>query len=164
MDIFLFGSFLKGKFRPRDIDVCVVFKKCDYRLPKKIYHEFKKIFGERVHYNWILCDEIFNASLFPTLIEEGYSLIHDYSLNKKLGYDSFIIFSYNLKGFSASKKVLFSYALHGKGRRKGIIEEVKGEILGRNAVLIPKRHSEEFREFLETWKVDYYAKNVLVSV
>ena len=86
VDIFLFGSYIKNKSKPEDIDICIVLKDSDYNLPEKIYPDFKKLF-DGAHYNWILINELFEISLFSTLIEEGYSLLNDYYLSEKLDHN-----------------------------------------------------------------------------
>ena len=162
VDIFLFGSYIKNKSKPEDIDICIVLKDSDYNLPEKIYPDFKKLF-DGAHYNWILINELFEISLFSTLIEEGYSLLNDYYLSEKLGYTSKILFAFDLKNLNPSKKVLFSYALHGKNGAEGILKKVRGEEFSRAAIFVPMQASEEFREFLEQWKANYKAKKVMVG-
>lgn len=163
VDIVLFGSYVKGKLNPEDIDMTIILKNSNNSFAEKLYIEFKELFGKHTHYNWILVENLFEESLFPTLLEEGISLIKNEKLHKILGYRSSYIFSFYLKNLSKSKKVLFSYALHGKNNEKGILNTLKGEQFGRAVIIIPIEHSEEFREFLETWDIQYKAKKVLMK-
>ena len=161
IDIVLFGSYAKGKIKPEDIDICIILKNKD-DFAENLYSEFRDLFGEDAHYNWLSVSSLFEESLTSTLLEEGFSLIKDKPLHESLGYSSSYIFSFNLRNLSNGRKVLFSYALHGKNK-EGILSKLKGRVFGKAVVIIPIVHSEEFREFLETWEVQYESRRVLMK-
>ena len=97
------------------------------------------------------------------MIDEGISLIDNKQLYQKLGYESGAIFSLNLTKLDKSKKVLFSYALHGKKDREGILKNMEGKEIGRAVVFIPIKYVDDFKEFLETWNINFYMMKILKS-
>ena len=163
VDIFLFGSCVKGKLRPNDLDLAVLFKNSDSQFSQKIYSEFKKETDKEIHYNGYNIEEIFSLSIFSTLLEEGYSLIHNRYLSELMGYEASMIFNFNLKNLTKSKKVLFSYALHGHNSNEVMLKKLGGKIFGKAVVIIPESKVEEFREFFELWDIDFEAKKVLIK-
>src|SRR3989338_1107614 len=91
IDIVLFGSYAKGKIKPEDIDICIILKNKD-DFAENLYSEFRDLFGEDAHYNWLSVSSLFEESLTSTLLEEGFSLIKDKPLHESLGYSSSYIF------------------------------------------------------------------------
>jgi len=164
IDILLFGSIVKSKFKISDIDIAIILKNVKeieiLNLMKNISLYYK---NEKIHLNLLLVENILNNPLFKTLLEEGVSLIDNKPLHVKLGYNSGSIFSLNLTKLSKSKKVLFSYALHDKKDKKGILHRFNGKEIGRAVFFIPIDFIDEFKEFLEIWNVDYYVMKVLKS-
>ncbi|MBI4155124.1 hypothetical protein HY498_03500, partial [Candidatus Woesearchaeota archaeon] len=118
-------------------------------------------FDKKVHLNLLIIETLLQNILFKTLLEEGISLIDQKPLHKKLGYESGYIFSINLIKLNKSKKVLFSYTLHGKKRREGILRSLNGREIGRAVFFIPIEYAERFKEFLELWNVDFYMMKIL---
>ena len=73
-----------------------------------------------------------------------------------------MLFSYSLKKLNHNEKTKFTYSLIGRNS-EGIVKKVKGESLGKGAVIVPIENGLIFEEFLEKWKLDYKRKNILVS-
>lgn len=163
IDLLLFGSFAKNKTGPRDIDIAVILKNTKESEFLSLNEELAKFFDKKVHLNLVLIDTMLSNQLFKTLMTEGVSLLDNKPLSQKLGYESGAIFSLNLTGLEKSKKVLFSYALHGKKNQDGILKKVSGKEIGRAVLLIPVNFAEEFRQFLEEWNVDFYMIKILKS-
>jgi len=159
VDIILFGSAVKGSLKPNDIDVAVILKKTDEYQLADLRSEFN--FENSVHLNLVLMENIFDTPLFKVLLSEGISLLDGKTLRAKLGVDAGTIFSVNLVKLQKSKKVLFYYALQGKKGIGGLLENVKGKLIGRSVVFIPVEYVAEFKDFLESWNVDYYRMDVL---
>jgi hypothetical protein len=163
VDIFLFGSLLKGKRKPGDMDLYVILKNADEGVLQRIYGDFREGFGNGAHFNWIPSEKLLEDPVFATVIEEGVSLISGEALSRRMGYAPGLIFSFSLGKLSPSRKVLFSYALHGKNGTEGLLSRVHGKILGRGVVFVPMRFTEPAREFMEFWDADYSAKKVLMA-
>ena len=163
VDVVLFGSMAKNKFKPRDIDIAVILKDTNESEILDLREKFDKYFDKEIHLNLVIIGTIFGNPLFKTLVDEGISLIDSKPVYQKLGYESGAIFSLNLTKLEKSKKVLFSYALHGKKDREGILKSTNGKEIGRAVVFIPVKFIGEFKEFLENWNVDFYMMKILKS-
>lgn len=157
-DVVLFGSVLKGKWKPGDIDVCIVLsEKAD---PKEI-EVISREFPIEVHLTHVLLTELYSQSLWLTLLHEGFSLIRNKYLYKIFGMEPWIIFSYNLITLKPVEKSRFSHALFGRAH-EGIFYKLGGKILGKGSIMVPVKHSEEIREVLERWHIDYKVKKMFI--
>jgi len=161
VDIFVFGSFVRGKTRPLDIDVCLVFRN---EINREILKKAETFLGEKYHLSSLTVDNFFTNphSLAKTILLEGKSLISGnkfadvYHLNAKL------LYSYNLSKEKASKKVRFVYLLRGRGNQLGLVEKWKGEFISPSAFLIPISHDHEVQEVFEKWGIKYNRKRFML--
>ena len=159
-DIFLFGSFVKGKELARDIDICFIFNEFNDNLIKEAYSQFEKdklpVHITKTKFSYITED----PALWSSLIHEGYSIKKDSFVSNILSIKPYFLFQYELKNLDKTKKESFSHSLYGTGGRKSFLAEFKGERAGRNSILMPADSSEELRSFFETWKIVYKVKRV----
>ena len=167
-DIVLFGSAVKGKIEPEDIDVALIFNNVSLKERMHLTHEYKSIFRSRVkniHIESINLSDFFEVSFFARqgIILEGYSLIHKTNLSKRFGFESFSLFSYTLKNLNLSKKTSFTYSLIGRNKRDGMIKKTNAKPVGKGAILVPIENSIIFEEFMTKWNLDYTKKNILIS-
>jgi len=65
------------------------------------------------------------------------------------------MFKYNFKGWDKLKKTKFYHALNGRGKNQGVLVNLGGIKLSDQIILIHLDKIELFREFLESWKLDY---------
>lgn len=158
-DVVLFGSYIKEKSRPGDIDICLVFR-ADAKQTEidRIAPVFKGC-----HVEHLALPELYKEPLWQTLIHEGYSLTKGKPIHEILGFKSQMIFTYNLEKLSPVKKSMFSHAMFGRDGASGILGQSKGVVLGRGAVMTPVTSSEKVREFLDTWGVEYSVVKALVA-
>lgn len=163
VDIVLFGSYVKNKLNPNDIDIAVIIKNRKESELLSLMKKFSVFFNKKVHLNLLLCETMLFNPLFKTMLKEGISLIDNLPLYKKLGLDSGSIFSFRLINLVKSKKVLFYYALHGKKNQKGLLDKMNGRMLDRTAFFIPISFVDEFQSFLESWKIDFYRMDALIG-
>ncbi len=161
IDIVLFGSLAKNKINPNDIDIAIILKNTKESEMLDLMKNFGTFFDNKTHLNILLIETIFANSLFITLLSEGISLIDNKQLYEKLNYDSGTIYSLDISKMKKNKKVLFSYALHGNKNQKGILTKINGKLIGRLVVFIPVKFTDDFKDFLELWGVDYYRMDVL---
>lgn len=161
LDVVLFGSSVKNKFSPNDIDIAVIIKNTKETEILDLMNKFSSLFDSDIHLNILPIETIFINPLFRTLLNEGVSLLDNKSLHEKLGYESGAIFSFNLTKLEKSKKVLFYYALYGKKKHEGLLKKLNGRLIGRSVVFIPVDFVDELKEFLERWGVDVYRIDVL---
>ncbi len=162
LDIIAFGSAVKGKHRPKDIDILILFSRKENReLANQILKAFKDS-GYNADIVTAVFRDLFNTDLLPreNILLEGISMINKSKVSDALGYKSFILFKYNLKKFSKSKRVQFFYALSGR-KNDGILKKF-GHRLGKDTLLISVEKSDEFKEFLDSWKVGYQEYELLM--
>ena len=156
-DILVFGSAVKGKERPEDIDIIVIFKnrvvkETEYRIRKEIEKKYKSV-SIISKASSALFDPAFDAR--ESILFEGKSLLKDKTLAEQYGYNSVGMFKYHFKGWSKLKKTKYYHALNGRGAQKGIIEELAGIKLTDGVILVPLNKIELFRSFLEFWGLEY---------
>lgn len=80
--------------------------------------------------------------------------------SKKEGNNEAIIYTYSLKHLAKKDKVRFFYALKGRNGKKGILERLKIEQLGRTVLLAPASKEKEMDEFFAYWQCKPKKKKV----
>lgn len=152
LDIIVFGSAIKGKASPNDIDIAII---SDKSFSPGI---------EGYHVSQISPREFFlsHPTLASTLLKEGYSLKHNCFLSEKLRFKPRILFSYSLSDLSASKKVQFVNILRGKSGTKGLIEESKGEWLANQVFVLPIENDYLFEKLFQNFNIKYKKSYILM--
>ncbi|HLC70630.1 MAG TPA: nucleotidyltransferase domain-containing protein [Candidatus Nanoarchaeia archaeon] len=163
-DIIVFGSVVRGKEKPGDIDLIVIFKnkvikEIEYQIRKEIEKKYEKV-SIISKTSATIFDPAFDAR--ESILFEGKSLLKDKNIAEQYGYNSVGMFKYNFHGWSKLQKLKYYYALNGRDTQKGILLEVGGIKLGDGIVLVPLHKVEAFRSFLEFWKVEYQYIPVLI--
>jgi len=127
LDIIIFGSVVKGKAQPRDIDIALITEK------------EKKIYIKGYHISIIRPNEFFTnpPMLANTLLREGYSIKHNKPLSEVYNFKNRVLFKYDLAGFKSAEKVKIVNILHGKNKGKGMVEENGGEWLANQVFILP---------------------------
>ena len=159
-DIILYGSSIRGKYRPRDIDILVIFKDVDNKEYFELPYELRKSLEKenlKVDVKGVLIYELFDPKFLArqSLLIEGYSLIKNNLLSERFGFESYSLFAYSLKNLNHNEKTKFQYSFKGRRDERGILEELNGIVVGMGSVLIPIENSEKFKEFLDKWKIKY---------
>lgn len=154
VDIIIFGSSVKAKDDPKDIDLALILHREDYTVIEKISAEVRvALKGKNVHLEPLIVTTLFKEPLYLTLIHEGFSIKSNSFLATQLGTKSLILITYSLISLSHSKKTLFGYALKGRKNQKGFIDQVEGKTVGRNNVLVPTENYEQLNAFFKTWSI-----------
>lgn len=148
-DIIIFGSFVKGRDIPKDIDLAFIVKEKDIKLVQLIKKELNL---NKAHLEFINIEDLYSNSLFLSLINEGYSIKKDNFLRKILKTTPMRLYTYDLKHLDKSKKTLFGMAL------KKTLKKIKGEKVSIGAVLIPIDQTSYFEDFLDAWDMKYKTK------
>ena len=78
-------------------------------------------------------------------------------------YKQNILYTYSLGHLPQKDKVLFFYAIKGRGGKLGLIEKLKVEQLGRCVLLVPAEAEVEVDEFFKRWNCSFTKKQVLVG-
>jgi predicted nucleotidyltransferase len=162
LDIILFGSTIKGKENPKDLDILILYKDkknidTSYEL-KKILKEINVEITDKTYKEFF--DESFKIR--ESILSEGYSLINDKYLSEGLGYLNLILFKYELKNFNKSERMRFYYSLYGRGNNQGILEKIKAIKFSDTLLLCPIDNSEKLKDFLEFWKIKYLEFPILI--
>ena len=156
VDLFLFGSVVRGKQNPSDIDILILFKKkvdknIEYLLRKELEKHAKNISIISKTEKTIL-DIAFDAR--ESVLFEAKSLLTGKNIAQQYGFSSFGMFKYNFGKWSKLQKTKFYYAFNGRGKI-GIAEKMHAIKLSDSVILVPLEYIEEFRSFLESWKINY---------
>ncbi len=161
-DIVVYGSLVKGKPKPNDIDIAVILNnKQALSFKLELGQKIKVAFQKEVNLNLdVKVVDLFelqenNFLARESILAEGFSLINNRWLSEIFGFKSAYLFHYDLKNLTASRKKMFYYALKGRRGSKGILDRMKGEQLSDNLIKIPIEFSYEFIELLEGYKIRY---------
>ena len=148
-DIIIFGSFVKGRTMPKDVDLAFIVREKDVKL----VHDIKKeLIVNNAHLEFIKSDDVYSSPLFLSLINEGFSVGKDSFLRDSLKIRPMRMYAYDLKHLNRSKKTLFGLAL------KKALKKIKGEKISIGAVLVPIDQTSYFEDFLEVWSMKYKTK------
>jgi predicted nucleotidyltransferase len=152
-DFIIFGSLVKGRYPPKDIDIALVVDKKDISLVGEIKDKLniKNLDAEMIN-----TEEIYQTRLGLILISEGFSIKNNKFLREKIGISPMKIYTYEIKHLIQTKKVLF-----GRGLNQ-MIKDTKGIKLGAGSIMIPINQSGKFEDFLNTWELKYKTKEYLV--
>ncbi len=152
-DFLVFGSLVKEKYEPKDIDMAIVLNKKNIPLVGEIKESLNI---KNLDIELIKPNEVYQTRLGLTLITEGFSIKNNKPLRKSLGISPMKIYTYEIKSLIQTKKVLF-----GRGLNK-IIEDTNAIKLGAGSIMIPVGKSGKFEDFLNTWNLKYKTKEYLV--
>ncbi|MBU0963235.1 MAG: nucleotidyltransferase domain-containing protein [Nanoarchaeota archaeon] len=159
LDILIFGSIIKGKSNPKDIDICIIFREnIDINLIKELNKKF-----EDVHFSTLIADNFFTKphALIKTLLFEGISIKTGKELSKVYGMNAYALYSYNITKLSNSKKTRFVYLLKGRKGENGIVKDFKGEFITNAAFIIPVEKDYEMIEIFNSWEVPFNRKKIM---
>jgi len=161
-DVVLFGSIIKSKSKPSDIDVCIL-SFCRNSVIEQAVLEFAEKAGKGVHVTYVPFSEFPKHSLFRTLIHEGISLLTGKPLYMSLGFEPYILFWYELSSLKQTQKVKFFYALKGRAKQKGVLKEINGLYLGKGVVLAPVKFDNEMQDFFRQWNIDFNRRRIFLE-
>lgn len=164
LDILLFGSLLKGKENPNDMDILLIFKNT---VNIDTEYALRKLFEKKTNISIQIVSKTY-PTLFETLfvakegiLANGYSLIQKKTLAEAFGFSSQVLFSYQLKGKTKSERMRFYYALYGRGT-KGILDLFHAVKYTDTVILCPSSSQEKIRDFFTSWKIKYKETPLLI--
>lgn len=159
LDIILFGSSIKGKETPNDIDILVLYSKEDKAIYDLVYALRKEL--EKIYKNIDVVaekyDDLFSSSFLAreAILSEGFSIKQKKYLAEGFGYTSFTLFKYELKGLSKSRRMQFYYSLYGRGKASGILKKNNCYKFSDSIIFSPIESSEIIKAFFDKWKIVY---------
>ncbi len=156
-DIVVFGSLMRGKSAPEDIDILIIFKK---KVDKDVEYELKKLLSHAAENISLISktEETYQEQSFDAregVLFEGYSLVKQKFIASDFGFVSLGLFFYSTKELSNVEKTKFYYALNGRGESKGAIDNLEGIKLSDNIIAVPINKIESAKEFFGYWKLEY---------
>ena len=143
IDFIMFGSFVKGKADPTDVDIALLSEASINRIEVK--KQIEMSISKKVDLQLINIKD-YDKPLWVTLIREGFSVKHNAFLYELYHIKPLVLYKYSLKSLTISKKVMFERALKNFTE----IERISNRV-----VLVPIQKSEEFRELLRQWNIDF---------
>lgn len=165
-DIVLYGSCVKGKSKPSDIDIAVIFRSGSLKDRLEYLQKIKRTIttSQKIDIKAILLEELFRPEFFARsgIFLEGISLFDGKPFAEKIGYTSSALFKYSLEDKSHVQKVKLNYILKGRNS-SGMIEKLKGTHLAPGVIEIPIAHALEFEEVLQKQEVQFQRKNILIQ-
>ena len=164
LDIILFGSSVRGKEKPEDIDLLLIYKDkiildLSYKLRKMIEEHNLKVEIISKTYN-----ESFSSTFLArtSILSEGFSITRNNGIAEGFGYSNFMLYKYSLKGFSKSDRMRFYYSLYGRNGNNGIIKNLNLSKFSGTILLSSIDKSEQVKEFFENWKINYIEIPILI--
>ena len=145
-DLIVFGSVAKNSLGANDIDIAVISDKEIDR--QQLALDIRTIAKKQVDLQIISLKD-YDKFIWITLIREGYSIRHDKYLHEIYRIQPIMLYKYELKQLTPSKKVMFERAIKN-------FKEI--EKLSNRVVLVPISISGEFSAFLKNWNIDIEAK------
>ena len=149
LDVIVFGSQVKGKPDPADIDIAVISKN---EIP------FSK---DPYHISYLSPRDFFikPPMLINILLREGYSLKHNKPFSETFNFSSRALFVYDLRNLTASKKVKIVNILRGKA---GLVAEGHGEWLSRQVFIAPIEKDRLFEDLFLRHGIRYKKSYILI--
>jgi len=142
-DIIIFGSIVKGRIEPKDIDLALLIKnELDITKIKQDIKSISSIADIEV------VNSIYNL-LWVVLIREGFSVRKNKFLFEIYKLEPIVLYKYSLKKLNPVEKVQFTRGI------KRVLKDTRGKFLSRSVVLVPINKKIEFDEFLSTWNLFY---------
>ena len=165
-DIVVYGSAVKGRAMPNDIDIVVIFREGNLKERLAKIQSIKKNIKleEKIDIKGILWEELFQEQFFARsgIFLEGISLFDGKPLSHKISFEGFVIFIYNLREKSHTEKVKFNYVLSGR-KDLGMVKRLEGKHLAPGIIEMPIKNSVEFEEVLKKHNINYSKKNLLIE-
>jgi len=169
-DIVIYGSAVKGKEQPNDVDILIIFTEGTLRdrlnkaqqIKSKVKSSFKDV---ELDVKQILLVELFSPEFFARtgIFLGGISVFKSRRFSETLGFRPFALFTYSLEKLSHTEKIKFNYVLSGRNA-KGIIEQFGGKRIASGAVKMPLENALAFEDVLKEHKVEYERVSVLQEV
>jgi len=167
IDLILFGSSVRDKSHPKDLDLCILINDQDenksFDLIESLAQHTKKI-PQKVQINILKTSDFWNGNtLTKTLLQEGISIRYATPLASRFGFESQSIFLYSLKHFTPSQRVRFHYMLNGRYGTKGMLHILQAQLWNPGTISLPIYHEDRLKEIFALWKVKYNLKRILIG-
>lgn len=143
-DFIIFGSFVKDKIKPADIDIAAVVSEKKPLIIGQIKSEIDKSI-KNAHLQIISYGDFLQSKLPYHILFEGYSVRQGRFIHEKLHISRKALYTFELSDLPQTKKVMFNKGL------KSLVERTNSEKTGKGGVLVPINSAGEFEDFLKLW-------------
>lgn len=166
IDIILFGSALKSKNAPNDIDLALLFREKQYEQIEEITYAIKKI-GDanntELDIEPIVIDDFYKKPICFILLHEGFSIKNNAFISEMIKMKPGILISYSLQNKNKSDKVRFSYALYGRKKGEGFLRAINGKEAGKGSIIIPTEKEEAAKSFFKQWETNINEQRIFLK-
>lgn len=163
-DIVIYGSSVKGKLNPNDIDIMVIFKDGELSVRLDTIQKIKEkiIFIDKIDIKQMLLSDFLKPEHFARtgIIIEGYCIFRGMNVSELFGFKAFAVFHYELKNHSHNEKIKFNYIISGRGKT-GILEKYEGVRMVSGTVKVPIKYSILMEDVFIANKVKYKKSEIL---
>lgn len=152
LDIIVFGSAVKGKAAPKDVDIAIITRK-GYKIDIPGFHAS------------VLKPEDFvinPPSIIHTLFREGYSLKNNKPFSEVHRFTSKVLYIYELANLKPAVRVKIVNILRGRINEKGLVKENSGDWLAKQVFIIPVWNDNIIEKFFLNFKVKFKKYYVLI--
>ena len=166
IDIILFGSIIKGKEKPKDVDIIIIFKdKNNLDISYELRKSLEKNIKIPIEVNSKIYSELFetNFQAREAILVEGYSLLNKINLADGFGFKSMAMFMYKLINKTKSERMRFYYSLYGRNT-EGILKKLKAIKYTDTIILVPIENKETMKEYLNNWNIEFKETSLLLPV
>ncbi|HLD72930.1 MAG TPA: nucleotidyltransferase domain-containing protein [Candidatus Nanoarchaeia archaeon] len=160
-DIVVYGSYIRGKSKAKEIDIAVIL---DKTLPIKKKWELSQELKKKMS----LKDKILDIKTLDlkdmvnpgnlnreAILAEGYSLIKKDYLAERFGFKAMAQVEYSLNKLTPAKQKMFYYALQGRKKGTGMLSRLGGRIISKGVLEVPTKEYEEINSLLIEQGIPY---------
>lgn len=153
-DIIIFGSVMKGKHKPKDIDLLIIFKE---KINKELELKIRRELDNNYEINSITEKELINNTFTAKegIYLEGYSFSKKSTLADSLNFFSMAYLKYDIKNLKGSNRIKFYYALMGRNNKNGFLTKINATRFSDNVITCDYLEIEKLKDFFDSWNINY---------
>ncbi len=166
-DIVVYGSYIRGKTKAKEIDIAVILDKTipikkkwalNQELKRKISLKDKNLDIKTLDFKDLINPGNLNRE---AVLAEGYSLIKKDYLAERFGFKAMAQVEYSLNKLTPAKQKMFYYTLQGRKKGTGILSRLGGRIISKGVLEVPTQEYEEINSLLIEKGISYRTTFVL---
>lgn len=160
-DIVVYGSYVRGKSKAKEIDIAVILDKIipvkrkwdlNQELKKKIDLKDKTLDIKTLDLKDLINPGNLNRE---AILAEGYSLIKKDYIAERFGFKAIAQVEYSLNKLTPAKQKMFYYTLQGRKKGTGILSRLGGRIISKGILEVPTKEYEEINSLLVEKGIPY---------
>lgn len=166
-DIVVYGSYIRGKTKAKEIDIAVILDKTipikkkwalNQELKRKISLKDKNLDIKTLDFKDLINPGNLNRE---AVLAEGYSLIKKDYLAERFGFKAMAQVEYSLNKLTPAKQKMFYYTLQGRKKGTGMLSRLGGRIISKGVLEVPTQEYEEINSLLIEKGISYRTTFVL---